>query len=97
MEGSALERWYKSQCNGLWEHSYGVHIDTLDNPGWRIRIDLHDTRKQDCTLERRKIERAQNDWLEYWIEKQQFHIACGPLNLSEAVEIFVRWFDSVSD
>lgn len=36
MSVSALERWYASQCDDNWEHSYGIRIDTLDNPGWRI-------------------------------------------------------------
>jgi len=94
---SSLERWYGSQCDGNWEHSYGIHIDTLDNPGWDIRIDLRDTRKQDSVLERKRTDRTENDWIQYWIEKQQFRIVCGPANLSEAVEIFVQWFESVSD
>src|ERR1700722_12742042 len=38
-----LQRWYKIHCNGDWEHSYGIQIDTLDNPGWTITIDLQDT------------------------------------------------------
>jgi hypothetical protein len=24
-----LQRWYVGQCNGDWEHQYGVRIDTL--------------------------------------------------------------------
>ena len=94
MSVSMFESWYANQCNGEWEHSYGIRIDTLDNPGWRIKIDLRDTGRQGSVLERQKINRAANDWISYWIEGQQFHIACGPLNLSEAAEIFVRWFDS---
>lgn len=97
MNLSTLERWYASQCNGKWEHGYGVHIETLDNPGWRMRIDLRDTPKQDCPLETKRIDRAENDWIHYWSEKQTFQIACSPLNLSEASEIFVRWFESESD
>lgn len=38
-----LQRWYRSQCNGDWEHSYGVKIDTLDNPGWSVTVELADT------------------------------------------------------
>jgi hypothetical protein len=38
-----LQRWYLGECNGDWEHSYGVRIDTLDNPGWIVTIDLHET------------------------------------------------------
>jgi hypothetical protein len=28
MSVSALERWYVSPCDGDWEHSYGIRIDT---------------------------------------------------------------------
>ncbi|MCC7418876.1 MAG: immunity 53 family protein [Planctomycetaceae bacterium] len=35
-----LEEWYAAQCDGNWEHQYGVHIGTLDNPGWLVRVDL---------------------------------------------------------
>lgn len=45
MSFSALERWYASQCNGEWEHSYGVWIDSLDNPGWQVRISLRETHR----------------------------------------------------
>ncbi len=93
---SKLEQWYASQCNGDWEHAFGVRIDTLDNPAWSVAIDLRDTRKQFCVLERQKLGRAENDWIQYWVEKEQFPVTCGPLNLSEATEIFVRCFASDS-
>ncbi len=96
MTVSSLERWYASQCDGDWEHSYGVNIETLDNPGWRIRIDLTGTRKENGSLQRQVVSRAEDDWIQYWIEKKQFQIACGPQNLSEAVDIFVQWFDSIA-
>ncbi len=35
-----LQDWYRSRCDGTWEHSYGVKIDTLDNPGWLVTVDL---------------------------------------------------------
>jgi Immunity protein 53 len=94
MSLSELERWYAAQCNGEWEHGSGVRIETIDNPGWRVRIPLRDTKKEGSAFERRKIDRTDIDWIQYWVEKQEFHIACGPANLSEAIEIFVRWFES---
>jgi hypothetical protein len=94
MSISRLERWYASQCDGVWEHAHGIKIETLDNPGWSVKIDLRDTTKEHGLLDRKKIARSDNDWITYWVEQQQFRIACGPLSLSEAVEIFVRWFDS---
>ena len=38
-----LENWYSSQCDGSWEHFYGIKIETLDNPGWAVEIDLCET------------------------------------------------------
>ena len=38
-----LQDWYSAQCNGDWEHQQGVRIESLDNPGWALDIDLADT------------------------------------------------------
>jgi hypothetical protein len=38
-------RSYEAQCNGDWEHGFGASIDTLDNPGWLLKVDLAGT---DC-------------------------------------------------
>ena len=39
-----LQNRYTEQCDGDWEHANGVQIDTLDNPGWSVNINLQDTR-----------------------------------------------------
>jgi hypothetical protein len=88
-----LEKWYSSQCNGDWEHQHGIDIGTLDNPGWRITIDLRGTRGENKNLDRVKLERTANDWLQYWVEDRKFNAACGSENLSEAIDIFCEWFD----
>ena len=38
-----LENWHASLCDGDWEHTYGIKIGTLDNPGWMVRIDTRGT------------------------------------------------------
>jgi hypothetical protein len=38
-----LQRWYAARCDGGWEHRHGVRIETLDNPGWLVKIDLAGT------------------------------------------------------
>src|SRR3954465_13941454 len=37
---AALQEGFASQCDGEWEHQYGVKIETCDNPGWLVKIDL---------------------------------------------------------
>ena len=64
---------------------------------WCVKTRSHhpgETLKQDATLARVKIDRARNAWIHNWVENHKFEIRCGPLNLSEAIQIFVQWFDS---
>ena len=90
---SNLEKWYARQCNGDWEHSWGVHIGTLDNPGWSVVIDLDQTSREDAVLAKTSVERTDRDWITYYVSERKFRIFCGPENLSEALSLFVEWFD----
>jgi hypothetical protein len=91
---SLLEEWYRQRYNGDWEHAWGIKIETLDNPGWKIKINLNETRVEDKTLQRVRIQRSEDDWIDYRAEKRTFHAGCGPLNLCETIRIFVDWFES---
>lgn len=51
-----LQRWYAEQCNGDWEHEFGVRLATLDNPGWVLSVDLVDT-----DLEGRELARVKQE------------------------------------
>jgi hypothetical protein len=35
-----LQGWFTSRCDGEWEHERGVAIESCDNPGWWVRIDI---------------------------------------------------------
>ena len=47
-----IQEWFFSQCNDVWEHSYGIKIDTLDNPGWSVLVDLHGTELENNVADR---------------------------------------------
>ena len=91
---SFLENWYRQQCKGDWEQQWGVKIGTLDHPGWTIAISLNETRAEGRIVQRVRIERTEDDWINYWVQKKTFHGWCGPLNLSETIKIFVDRFES---
>jgi hypothetical protein len=38
-----LERWFDKHCDGEWEHYNGISIQSSDNPGWWVKIDLSGT------------------------------------------------------
>lgn len=85
-----LQSWYSKQCNGEWEHSYGVRIGTLDNPGWSVEIDLAGTSLADRPLE--KIQRdSGTDWILCELYADQFRGFGGPSNLGEILDIFLSW------
>ncbi len=86
-----IQNWFLNQCNDEWEHGFGIKIYTIDNPGWRIKISLEETRLKSESFSRLEIERSENDWIFCWVENKIFNAACGPLNLEEALGIFLKW------
>ena len=85
-------RWYKAQCDGDWEHSFGPKIDTLDNPGWSIKIALEGTDCDGHTLDRTAHNYEHDvDWWACWTEANVFHGVGGPLNLRSLLETFRDW------
>ena len=87
-----LQNWYLAQCDEDWEHSYGVKIDTLDNPGWSVDIDLNDTPLESKQFPTLHIQRDnEQDWIHCKIENSRFSGSCGPKNLEELLCRFLDW------
>lgn len=84
-----LERWYSAQCNGDWEHTYRITIETVDNPGWLLKIELTDTYLADQPFveiyENRGDEK--NQFL-CTVRNQTFRGVCSPERLHEVISIF---------
>ena len=90
-----LQKWYVSQCDGDWEHTYGVTIETFDNPGWSLRIELADTDLETvASLPEISIERSDADWVHCKVERFVFHGNGGVENLNELLGIFLDWAES---
>jgi hypothetical protein len=90
-----LMEWYGRQCNGDWEHQYGVKIDTLDNPGWTVSIDLENTDL--CGREFSPVQNNLQSKVSWWscrVEGQQWRAACGPRDLGAVLGLFRDWANS---
>lgn len=85
-----LQEWYIAQCDGDWEHSYGIRIETLDNPGWRVEIDVAETSLSELVVEGVLVERSENDWIHCELKDQKFRGAAGPRGLREIISVFRR-------
>src|SRR5436190_1310768 len=86
-----LQQWYESQCDGDWEHQFGVSIGTLDNPGWTVSIDLNGTNLENRTFPTFEDLDPGQDWIKCWVEDGKFNGAGGPQKLEEILATFLRW------
>lgn len=92
-----LEQWYLRQCNDEWEHRYGIEIQTLDNPGWSVRIDLTGTDCEDRHfIAVRDGEIVDNTTPDVWIDcRVEERVFVGHGNsLSWILDTFLAWASS---
>ena len=88
---SRLQRWYAAQCDDNWEHQYGVKIDTLDNPGWSLEVDLTGTNLMNREFVEVDLERSELDWVRCRLQGAKFEGFGGPENLCEILGTFLSW------
>lgn len=83
-----LEDWYKRQCDGEWEHEYTIRIESLDNPGWLVKIGLKYTELENLELSVDDSERGEDDWFQYRIKDKMYVGAGDPDKLLFLLEKF---------
>lgn len=91
---SRLQSWYAAQCDGTWEHGYGVSIGTLDNPGWSVDIDLAGTEVAELDFATVSTEISQDDWQHCCVRDRRFEGHGGPRNLDAILGVFLDWVDA---
>lgn len=88
-----LQAWYLKQCNGSWEHEKGIRIDTIDNPGWSLTVDLGGTAAAGEPFVPVQHQRSETDWISCRIQSERFEAFGGPSNLEELLSIFLSWVE----
>ena len=83
-----LQRWYKSQCDGDWEHSFGIKIQTLDNPGWTITIDLEESSLESLELNLNE-DNGEFDWYFIKASDKKYEAAGDPDKLDFLIKYFL--------
>ncbi|HEX4496529.1 MAG TPA: immunity 53 family protein [Thermoanaerobaculia bacterium] len=86
-----FQKWFASQCDGDWEHGTGIRIETLDNPGWSICINIEGTSLEGRKMPLFAIERSEEDWLHASSAGAEFRIRCGSKNLERDWIFSVIW------
>lgn len=94
-----LMKWYASQCDDLWEHGFGVKIESLDNPGWRIEIDLRETawEKRPFDQVAFNLDAPDGDVNERWhqchVKDRTFYGYGGAFDLVTIIRVFREWVE----
>ena len=96
-----LMAWFVEQCDGDWEHKYGVSIQSCDNPGWWVKIDLTNTLLESRSFTPVKRGEVENldprpPWLHCYVEEGVFNGAGDPNTLEEILKVFLDWASSHS-
>ena len=86
-----LQDWYRSHCNGVWEHEHGISITTLDNPGWCVVIDLKGTDLEGSSMPSHASDQSEGDWVFCKIDAGKFIAHGDPTKLIWIVAFFRTW------
>ena len=92
-----LQRWYTRQCDGEWEHQFGVSIETCDNPGWLVKIQLADTALEETefTPIAENVDAAEFQTDERWLTCRkvgtEWHGAGDETKLESILTNFLDW------
>ena len=92
---SWLNNWYIGNCNGDWEHDYGISIETIDNPGWSVTIDTVDTSRELKDVQWTMFEVSPDDWYGYKVENGKFEASGDPKKIEILIAIFKEIVDKV--
>jgi len=82
-----LQRFFLSNCDGEWEHTYGCKIDTMSDPGWIFHFDLNGTPYADKTLELLEDRTSSMIWTRCEIKNGVFEAQCGPRQLRDCIDL----------
>ncbi len=93
---SQLEQWYARQCDGTWEHSPGVAIESRDQ-GWWVKVNLKGTQLQHVAfseiatnVDAARIPQGPR-WLHCWTQDGIWHGAGDETKLRRILELFLDW------
>jgi|SRR5271156_255334 len=86
-----LSKWYQAQCNGEWEHGSGIRIDTLDNPGWIVKVNLRGTDCELKTFPEIVSNNGNNNWMHCSVKDGEFKGAGDPSKLPLILDHFLTY------
>lgn len=88
-----LDQFFAGLCDGEWESEYGLTIESVNNPGWMVRVDLDGTGLNPATFRAVTEQRDERNWVECKVQDGVWLGGGGLGNLDELVGIFRAWVE----
>ena len=82
-----IQGWFASQCDGVWEHSFGIEVLNIDNPGCKLKINGASLKRAGFV----SLERNESDWIRVTMTDMEFVGYGGTENLKELMSLAVNW------
>lgn len=86
---SVLQDWYENICGG--NICTGIKIETMNNGGWCVSIDLFNTAYEDENFDSVYIKKSDSCWFKCSKENDMFIGYGGVRNLEDILGVFYRW------
>jgi hypothetical protein len=95
--------WYASNCDGDWEHCYGISIKLVPPSIWEIQINIEETNLEDKPFTTIDTKNSDKDWIYCFVEQtnlfyspteiinQKFHGSGDLTKLEMILNIFRNW------
>lgn len=90
---SWLDNFFANLCDGEWESEYGLTIESVNNPGWMVRIDLDGTGLNPSSFRPVTDQRNERNWVECKVQDGVWLGGGGLGNLDEVLSIFRAWVE----
>lgn len=97
---SSIMEWYSAHCDGDWEHQKGLSLQTLDNPGWLLKVNLVGTNLENATMVPisegcdESSHPEGEEWIDCRIQDKEFVGASDPAQVPRLITIFSSLIDS---
>src|SRR5687767_14791615 len=92
-----LQKWFASNCDGEWEHDFGIKIETMSDPGWLVIIDLEETNLEGKLFTPIKKGPSEASWIDCRVEESKFRGMSDATKLEEILRVFIHWARSQNE
>lgn len=91
-----IQEWFQNQCDGEWEHARRITLDSCDNPGWWLKIDLQGTNLENKQFKEIKtgdfsLNMPEPPWIHLYVENGVFNGAGDAMQLKNILRYFLDW------